>query len=135
MKKCTYCGKEYPDDADACPIDGNSLASGIQSSEPNPDFVIASTRRTRIARFSVVQTAKVVTLCYVAFSLMFIPFGIMMIIAGDSSTGTVYLLMPIIYGIIGFPATALGCWVYNLLAKNIGGIEVVVEEERFTATP
>ena len=30
MKKCTYCGKEYPDDATTCPIDGESLPKSDQ---------------------------------------------------------------------------------------------------------
>jgi len=25
MKHCTYCGKEYPDELEKCPIDGNHL--------------------------------------------------------------------------------------------------------------
>jgi hypothetical protein len=26
MKKCSYCGKEYPDDTAVCPLDGESLS-------------------------------------------------------------------------------------------------------------
>lgn len=29
MKKCTYCGKEQPDDATVCPIDGQPLKTVI----------------------------------------------------------------------------------------------------------
>lgn len=28
MKKCAYCGKEYPDEATVCPLDGEALAAG-----------------------------------------------------------------------------------------------------------
>ena len=75
------------------------------------------------------------SLCYVALSLMFVPFGVLMILLGQTGMGTFYLFMPIIYGIIGFPAIALGLWIYNLLARKTGGIEFVIEEERVTATP
>jgi hypothetical protein len=29
MKKCSYCGREYPDDAVACTVDQNPLAAGV----------------------------------------------------------------------------------------------------------
>jgi hypothetical protein len=36
MKKCTYCGKEYPDEALACAIDGQPLRDTTSMSEPSP---------------------------------------------------------------------------------------------------
>ena len=38
-----------------------------------------------------------------------------------------FLLMPIMYAIMGFLMTALWCWIYNMVAKRIGGIEIEVE--------
>lgn len=38
-----------------------------------------------------------------------------------------FLLMPFIYLIIGYIMTAIGCVIYNFLAKHIGGFEF--EEE------
>ena len=37
MKKCTYCGKEYPDEALACGIDGNPLVPFPPEPEPTDD--------------------------------------------------------------------------------------------------
>src|ERR1051325_8398964 len=34
MKKCSYCGKEYPDDAQLCSIDGQALTSDDQPPVP-----------------------------------------------------------------------------------------------------
>lgn len=34
------------------------------------------------------------------------------------------ILMPIIYGIMGFVIGAIGAWLYNLIAKKIGGVEI-----------
>ncbi len=32
--------------------------------------------------------------------------------------------LPVFYGLVGFVAVYLGAWLYNLLAKQIGGIKV-----------
>lgn len=82
----------------------------------------------QIARFSILQTAKVVALLYVVFGLILIPFGCLLLALGSDDTtslvvGIFYLLGPILYGIIGFIFTAIGLWVYNLLSARIGGIE------------
>lgn len=31
MKTCSYCGNQYPDDAAACPIDGQALGQGTEA--------------------------------------------------------------------------------------------------------
>ena len=36
MKKCTYCGKEQPDAATTCPIDGEPLKTVITQPSPTP---------------------------------------------------------------------------------------------------
>ncbi|MBP7460322.1 MAG: hypothetical protein KBA26_03460 [Candidatus Delongbacteria bacterium] len=38
------------------------------------------------------------------------------------------IVMPIIYGLIGFIVGAVIAWIYNLLAGLIGGIEVDLED-------
>jgi hypothetical protein len=40
MKKCTWCGQEYPDDATVCSVDNEPLASSVPSDENlrNPLF-------------------------------------------------------------------------------------------------
>jgi hypothetical protein len=37
------------------------------------------------------------------------------------------ILMPVIYGVMGFIGGVIGAAVYNLVARWIGGIEVEVE--------
>lgn len=37
------------------------------------------------------------------------------------------IFMPIIYAVMAFLMTALWCWMYNVVAKRIGGIEIEVE--------
>jgi hypothetical protein len=37
------------------------------------------------------------------------------------------IIFPILYGCIGFVATFLGAWLYNLVAGFVGGIEMEVQ--------
>lgn len=39
-----------------------------------------------------------------------------------------FMMMPFMYGGMGFVMTAIGCAIYNLIAGWTGGIEVEVEE-------
>lgn len=83
--------------------------------------------KLQIKHFSIHQTSKVLTICYVAIGLLFIPFGVLMIIGGQTVAGIIYVLMPLIYAVLGYPLAAAMCWVYNLVAKATGGIEFTTE--------
>jgi hypothetical protein len=37
------------------------------------------------------------------------------------------IILPIFYGVIGFIATLIGAWIYNVLAGLVGGIELDVQ--------
>jgi len=37
------------------------------------------------------------------------------------------ILLPLLYGIIGFVVTLIGAWIYNAAAKRVGGIEIQTE--------
>lgn len=43
--------------------------------------------------------------------------------------GAAIIVVPIFYSVLGFILVALSCWIYNLVAGWVGGIEVEVEEE------
>jgi len=89
----------------------------------------------RIKRFSPHQTAKVI-------SLIYFPFGVLMAAVMGLSRlappppGTeqvqfpviVIVLLPILYSVIVYIFTALGCLMYNLGARWVGGIEVEVDD-------
>jgi uncharacterized membrane protein YdbT with pleckstrin-like domain len=87
MKQCSYCGKEYADDAVVCSVDGQSLVgvkpvnnSNSNSQEPPSDFgirlmdgeeVIFSLRPYRFVWFAVVQSAiTIVGIPFVPFALI-----------------------------------------------------------------
>ena len=94
----------------------------------------------RIRRFNIVKTATVVALIYVVIVAVFlIPFTLLVGIAGVSmnggpevGAGVVGILLfsvviALVYGVVGWVVTAIGCAIYNLVAGWIGGIEVEVE--------
>jgi hypothetical protein len=98
----------------------------------------------RVKSFGVLSVAKIAGLCYGAMGLLFVPFffmfGVIGMMAGrqagapGASLGPVLgvllaLIMPIIYGGMGFVMGALGAFIYNLMAGWIGGIEVELQVE------
>jgi hypothetical protein len=58
MKRCTYCGKEYPDEASECTIDHQPLASSIPEPEPPGDDSRAEAKTTVIRIFGSHEAAK-----------------------------------------------------------------------------
>ena len=85
----------------------------------------------RIRRFGVGQTAKVLGVLYALLGVLFIPFFMLAsMFAPDQSFGGVglALIFPVIYGVIGFIFTAIGCLFYNLVAGWVGGIEIEVDQ-------
>ena len=90
----------------------------------------------RLSRFSIGQTAKVLGLLYGLMGLIFVPFFLIatMLSPGEESFGVgVALALPILYGLLGFVFTAIGCALYNWVARKVGGIEVSLDTEAGTA--
>lgn len=97
----------------------------------------------RIKSFGVLQTAKLAAILYFISSAIFvIPIMLISFIAGSSSgipgsgfgamfSGVFLIIMPILYGIFGFIFVAIGCLLYNVIAKFVGGIEIELEKFEF----
>ena len=88
----------------------------------------------RISRFGVVKTATMVALIYVIVIAIFaVPAAIIVLaLAPSGGAGAVEVaiggvLIAIVYAAVGWIFTAIGCAIYNLAARWIGGIEVQVE--------
>ncbi len=94
----------------------------------------------QIKKFGVLQTAKFMAVMYfITIALFMIPFGLIALvvaIAGmsmgsGSAEGIIVsgfmLLMPFVYGAMGFVSVAIACLIYNIVAKYIGGIEIEIE--------
>lgn len=103
----------------------------------------------RIRRFSVVKTATVVALMYTVIVAVFaIPLFLLVAIAGVSTNGgptqavgsgfgllIVAIVAALVYGLIGWIATAILCLLYNFVAGLVGGIEVEVDRAEPPAPP
>lgn len=81
--------------------------------------------KKQIINISPIQTAKVFAVLYFVLSLPLVGFmAISFSFAPGPKPGFGFLILfPFIYLIFGFIFTALGAWVYNLVAKWVGGIE------------
>jgi uncharacterized membrane protein YeaQ/YmgE (transglycosylase-associated protein family) len=88
--------------------------------------------KQQITRFSLVQTAKVMAALY--FVLGLVGAVVMLCIAAVSparSQGLVFILLtPLFYAFFGFVFAFIGCWLYNAIARFVGGIEFELTESR-----
>jgi hypothetical protein len=85
--------------------------------------------RQRVRRFGVGQTAKVAGVLYALMGLVAVPIFLVATLVAPSEAEVglgigFALLLPLLYGLLGFVFTAIGCIIYNLVAGWVGGIEV-----------
>lgn len=81
----------------------------------------------QIRRFNTGQTAKVAAALYGLAGLILMPLflaGALMEPKEDGITVGFALALPLVYAVLGYLATAVGCGLYNWLAGKIGGIEI-----------
>ena len=91
-----------------------------------------------VKSMGVMSVAKISGLLYGCMGLIFAPFflliGLIGSLAGADKTpfagifGVVFaMLMPVIYGVLGFIMGAIGALLYNLFARWVGGFELELE--------
>lgn len=86
---------------------------------------------TKITKFGVLSVAK---LQGIVMAIMGLIVGLIIVSINATSFGVLrslffaIIVFPIFYGILGFVLGALGAFLYNLVAKRIGGIEIELEK-------
>jgi len=86
----------------------------------------------------VLSVAKIMGAIYAVIGLILLPFFLLASLIGsmagghDNPLGAIGglifgLFAPIFYGVLGFVFGAIGAFLYNLMAKWLGGIEVQVQ--------
>jgi len=92
----------------------------------------------QLKSFKVLQTSAMVAVLYFFLSLLiFVPIFLISLAIPDSGRSTIpflsgglfMLFAPFLYAVFGFIFTALGCLIYNLVAKMIGGFAFTLEEQ------
>jgi hypothetical protein len=87
----------------------------------------------QITRISPFQTAKVIAVLYFVITIPFIIlFALFSMFAPNGQKfGIVFIISaPFIYAIVGFIFSIIGAWIYNVVAKFVGGIEFTMTETR-----
>jgi len=93
---------------------------------------------TRIRRFGILQTAKLMAVMYFLLSAVFVvPVALILMATGvfhggeDALGGLIggigMIFIPFIYALLGFIFVAIGCAIYNVVASWVGGIEVELD--------
>jgi hypothetical protein len=95
--------------------------------------------KQQIKQLSPHQNGKVFGVLMAVSSLVFIlPLALLMTLSApqvDQHGNPVnfptfmLVLMPVFYLVFGYLSVAIGCAIYNFIAKYIGGIEFVLEEQ------
>ncbi len=86
----------------------------------------------QIKSFGVLQTSKVMGTLYFFFGLFFM---VLFFVFAPAARGhghrslLMVILAPVFYAVGAFIFTAILCWLYNAVAKRIGGIEFEVSNE------
>lgn len=84
----------------------------------------------QIKSFNVIQTAKVLGALYFVLGLVFSLFFVFISLTAKKGPGIhglfLAVLSPFFYGGFGFVFSAILCWLYNLIANRLGGIEIEV---------
>ena len=86
--------------------------------------------RHQIRRFGIAQTAKVLGVFYDLAGLLLVPIFLVVgrYAPDESGLGAGFAIaIPIIYAVLGFVVTAIGCAIYDLVAGWVGGIEVELD--------
>ncbi len=91
-----------------------------------------------ITSVGVLSVAKIMGAIYAVIGLILLPFFLLASLIGsmagahDNPLGAIGglifgLFAPIFYGVLGFVFGAIGAFLYNFMAKWLGGIEVQVQ--------
>lgn len=133
MKKCTYCGKEHPDDAVACSVDGQPLETVLS---PQPPAFRQNETVKELTYIGPLRAGIILAILQGALGLILMPFFFLTFILGSHGSpaaafGAVFFIfVPVGYAIMGFLTGVIGAVVYNLIAKWVGGFEFRVQDKR-----
>ena len=88
----------------------------------------------------VLSAAKILGMLYGCIGLIFVPFALIIALAGSVAGGqnglfagisgvVLAIFLPLLYGAFGFVGGLIAALLYNLVARWVGGVEVELEEQ------
>ncbi|CDR34144.1 hypothetical protein [Criblamydia sequanensis] len=84
--------------------------------------------RKQIRKIPIHAASKVTALVAFVISALFcIPIALFGLFFGEGDT-SFFFGIPIFYLIFSYLCTAIYCWIYNLIAPHVGGIELVLDD-------
>jgi hypothetical protein len=91
----------------------------------------------RIRRISPHSAGKISAVVSGCFSLLLWPIFLMAAVAGKSAgqnpfpgiANLVFLILPVLYAVMGYVMTALACLLYNFLSKYVGPLVMEMDVE------
>ena len=93
-------------------------------------MICATPMKKQLIRISILQSSKIMTALYVLMGFIYTLIGVPMLIFGSKQIkiiGIIYILMPVLMGVLGFVFFAIFAAVYNGLVQWLGGFEVEVK--------
>ena len=85
----------------------------------------------RLKRFGIHPTAVIVAIIYFILAIVFVP--VVYLASRNAPNGSLppilLIIGPVLYGIFGYVFTAIGCWLYNIVASRTGGIALTLEPD------
>lgn len=86
--------------------------------------------KKQIVNVSVVQSAKVLAVLYMLISLPVLAIvAVIGVVSGNIGSAIAMLVIgPLVYGVVTFLCTGLLAWLYNVAARQVGGLEFSTEE-------
>lgn len=86
----------------------------------------------RIRRFGIQSTALTAGVLYFVLALIIAPLFYLVSSnapEGERLPGIAFVIGPFFYAVIGYVGTAIGCWLYNMIAGWSGGVSLTLEPE------
>jgi hypothetical protein len=89
----------------------------------------------RLSRIAPWQAGKTLAAVYFGLGVIIaIPFGLLMSLVPavpgqEKPSALFFVFMPLLYALAALVFVPLGCWIYNIAARLMGGIEVSVETQ------
>ena len=81
---------------------------------------------TRIRKFSILQTGKLLAVLYGFLSVLFLPFLLLAFVMNPKEA-IVLIFIIILYPLMGFIGGIIGAAIYNLAASLVGGLEITLD--------